>query len=232
MTNNRYERQTALPEIGIEGQERIAKARVLLIGVGGLGCPAALYLTAAGIGRLGLVDDDIVSLTNLQRQILYAEADIDQPKVLFAARRLRELNSHIHVEMHPYRLTKRNAEELIAGYDLVMDGSDNFATRYLLSDVTSRLGVPYVYGAIRGLEGQVSVFNYGPHPRTYRQLFPDEEELTPLTADKAVLGVTAGITACMQATEALKILAGFGQVLSGRLWTIDLHTAQSHIINF
>lgn len=231
-TPNRFERQIALPEIGIEGQQRISQARVLLVGVGGLGCPAALYLTAAGIGTLGLVDDDIVTSTNLQRQVLYAEAEVHQPKVLFATRRLRELNSHIHIEMHPYRLVKRNAEELIANYDLVVDGSDNFQTRYLLDDICARKGKPYVYGAIRGWEGQVSVFGYGSHPRRYRELYPNEEEMLNLTPDKAVIGITAGMTACAQVTEALKIVAGFGEVLSGKLWTIDLRTLQSNLINF
>lgn len=232
MTDNRYERQTALPELGTEGQERLSKARVLVVGVGGLGCPAALYLTAAGVGTLGLVDDDIISLHNLQRQVLYAEADINQPKVLYAARHLRELNSHVHMEMHPYRLIKRNAAELISRYDLVVDGCDNFQTRYLLGDVCAELGKPYVYGAIRGFEGQVSVFNYGSHPRTYRELYPEEASMLALNPDKAVVGITAGMTACVQVSEALKILAGYGEVLSGRLWTMDLRTLQSHILNF
>lgn len=228
----RYDRQIALPEIGSEGQKRISQARVLLVGVGGLGCPAALYLVAAGIGTLGMVDDDIVSLNNLQRQILYAEADLDQPKVLFATRRLRELNSRVAIQMHPYRLTKRNVEELVANYDVVVDGCDNFQTRYLLADACAIQAKPYVYGAVRGFQGQVSVFNYGPHPRHYRHLYPDEEEMLRLLPDKAIIGVTAGITACAQASEVLKIIAGFGQVLSGRLWTIDLRTLQSHILEF
>ncbi len=231
-TDNRYERQTALPELGPEGQERLARARVLLVGVGGLGCPAALYLTAAGIGTVGLMDDDIVSLSNLQRQVLYAEADQGQPKVLCAARRLRQLNSRTHIEMHPYRLTERNARELLEAYDIVVDGCDNFPTRYLLGDVSAELRKPYVYGAIRGLQGQVSVFNHGPHPRAYRELFPDEKELCALPVDKAVIGVTAGLTACVQATEALKIAAGFGEVLSGRLWTVDVRDMQTHLIQF
>lgn len=228
----RYERQTALPEIGAEGQTRLQKARVLIVGIGGLGCPASLYLTAAGIGTLGLVDDDIISLSNLQRQILYTETEVGQPKVLFAARRLRELNRGIHVEIHPYRLDKRNAAGLIKGYDLVVDGCDNFRTRYILSDACAKTGIPYVYGAIGQFEGQVSVFNYGPSPRTYRDLYPQEDELCHLHPGKAVVGVTAGMTACVQATEVLKIVAGFGEVLSGRLWTMDLRTMASNIINF
>lgn len=228
----RYERQIALPEIGTEGQTRLIKSRVLVVGIGGLGCPASLYLTAAGVGTLGLVDDDIISLSNLQRQILYTEAEVGQPKVLFAARRLRELNKEVHVEIHPYRLDKRNAADLIKKYDVVLDGCDNFRTRYILSDVCAKIGIPYVYGAINRFEGQVSVFNYGPSPRTYRDLYPHEEELCNLSPDKAVVGVTAGMTACIQATEVLKIVSGFGNVLSGRLWTMDLKTMESNIIKF
>lgn len=222
----------ALPEIGAEGQERLSRAKVLIVGAGGLGSPVALYLTAAGIGTLGLVDNDIINRTNLQRQVLYSEADVDQPKVLFAARRLRELNSHIHVEIYPYRLDKRNAHELLSKYNLVVDGCDNFPTRYLLSDACREVGIPYVYGAVRGFMGQVSVFNYGPHPRTYRDLFPDEAEMTNLDMDKAVVGVVTGLTGCVQAGEALKIIVGFGEVLSGRLWTIDMRTMQSHLLDF
>lgn len=228
----RYERQVALPEIGTEGQTRFMKSRVLVVGIGGLGCPASLYLTAAGIGTLGLVDNDIISLNNLQRQILYTETEVNQPKVLFAARRLRELNKNVHIEIHPYRLDKRNALDLIKGYDIVVDGCDNFHTRYILSDACEKLGIPYVYGAINGFEGQVSVFNYGDSPRTYRELYPQEEELCGLNPEKNVIGVVAGTTACVQATEALKIIAGFGEVLSGRLWVMDLRTMTSNIINF
>lgn len=232
MTDNRYERQMSLPEVGAEGQAHLTQARVLVVGVGGLGCPAALYLAAAGIGTLGLVDDDIISLDNLQRQVLYAESDVGQPKVLFATRRLRQLNNALHVDMHPYRLTRHNALELVSAYDLVVDGCDNFSTRYILSDVCAEARRPYVYGAIRGFEGQVSVFNYGPHPRTYRELYPDETELMQLHPDKAVMGVTAGLTACVQVAEAIKILVGFGDVLSGRLWTMDIRTQQSQILTF
>lgn len=228
----RYERQTSLPEIGTEGQERLMKSRVLVVGIGGLGCPAALYLTAAGIGTLGLVDNDIISLNNLQRQILYSETEVGQPKVLFAARHLREINKNVHIEIHPYRLDKRNATDLIKGYDIVVDGCDNFTTRYILSDACKKLGIPYVYGAINGFEGQVSVFYYGASPRTYRELYPQEEELCGLHPERAVMGVVAGMTACAQVTEVLKIIVGFGEVLSGRLWVMDLRTMASNIINF
>ena len=230
--SERYERQVALPEIGAEGQARLMKSRVLVVGIGGLGCPAALYLAVAGVGTLGLVDDDIVSMSNLQRQILYTEAEVGQPKVLFAARRLREMNKSVQVEIHPYRMDKRNAADLIKGYDIVLDGCDNYQTRYVLSDACAEAGIPYVYGAINGFEGQVSVFNHGPSPRTYRELYPQEEEMCRLSAEKAVVGVTAGITACVQVTEVLKIVAGFGEVLSGRLWTIDLRTMASNVIRF
>ena len=155
---SRYDRQISLPEIGEAGQEKLRNAKVLIVGVGGLGSPIALYLAGAGVGTLGLVDDDKVSISNLQRQVLYAEADVDQSKPLCGARRVQGLNSDVKVEVYPFRLDKRNASELIRNYDIVVDGCDNFATRYLLSDTCSALGKPYVYGAIQGFTGQVSVF--------------------------------------------------------------------------
>lgn len=230
--NNRYERQTALPEIGSEGQERLARARVLIVGVGGLGCPVALYLAAAGIGTLVLVDDDMVSLTNLQRQVLYTEADQGKPKVLCAAQRLRQLNSQIRIEINPCRLSGRNVAALIEGCDLVLDGTDNFATRYILDNACARMHIPYIYGAVRGLEGQVAVLHAGPAPRTYRDLYPDEEAMCALPPDPHVVGVTPAVVGAVQANEALKILAGYGEPLYGRLWTIDLRTLNTHILSF
>lgn len=156
---NRYTRQTGLPEIGEAGQEKLRRARVLLVGVGGLGAPISLYLTGAGIGHLGIIDDDVVSVSNLHRQVLYTEEEVGQPKAECAARRLRALNSDVEVTPYACRLTEANAEEIIRQYDLVVDGCDNYATRYLIDDVTARLGIPYIYGAVRGYEGQASVFN-------------------------------------------------------------------------
>lgn len=229
---NRYDRQLSLPEIGEAGQAKLRRAKVLIVGVGGLGSPAALYLAGAGVGTLGLVDDDTVSISNLQRQVLYAEADLGQPKPLCAARRLRALNSDVQVEPHPFRLDKTNAAELISRYDLVLDGCDNFATRYLLSDTCLALGKPYVYGAIRSFEGQVSVFGHGPEPKSYRDLYPDEEEALRLPPpEKSVIGVTPALVGVVEANEALKLIAGYGEPLAGKLWTVDLRSMQSFILS-
>ena len=167
---NRYERQMALPEIGIEGQARLAGARALIVGVGGLGCPIALYLAAAGIGALRLVDDDTVSANNLQRQVLYTEAEVGAPKAVCAARHLRDLRGDLDVEIYTERLTEANADRLVSGCDLVLDGTDSYASRYLLNSTCARLRVPFIYGAVRGLEGQVSVFHAGDTPRDYCEL--------------------------------------------------------------
>lgn len=229
---NRYERQTTLPEIGTGGQQKLHEARVLVVGVGGLGSPIALYLAAAGIGTLGLVDDDVVSLSNLQRQVLYTEAEIGRPKVTCAAQRLQALNSALTVHTHAHRLTPDNADALVADYDIVVDGCDNFATRYLMNDTCLRLGKPYVYGAIQEFEGQVSVFGYGSSPRSYRELYPCEAEMRSLKPVLPVAGVTPAVTGSIQANEVLKIAAGYGEVLSGKLWTIDLRNLQTCLLSF
>ena len=190
---NRYARQTSLPEIGEAGQEKLRNAKVLIVGVGGLGSPIALYLAGAGVGTLGLVDDDQVSISNLQRQVLYAEADLGQPKPLCGARRVQGLNSDVNVEVYPFRLDKKNAGELIRNYDIVVDGCDNFATRYLLNDVCNAWGKPYgLWCHSRALKVQVSVFCYGEGAKNYRDLYPDEEGTTASChlPDKSVIGVT------------------------------------------
>lgn len=228
----RYDRQTILPEIGAEGQARLQAAKVLIVGVGGLGSPIALYLAGAGVGTIGLVDHDAVSISNLQRQVLYSEEELDDLKAVCAAMRLTALNSTITVNACPGRLSPDNARELIGQYDIVVDGCDNFATRYLINDVCVKLNKPYVYGAICGFEGQVSVFNYGSVPKTYRDLYPDEQAMLLLPSpDKGVVGVTPAITGSVEATEVLKIICGFGEVLAGKLWTIDLRTWQSNIFS-
>lgn len=226
--NERYSRQTMLPEIGEAGQERLQKARVLIVGVGGLGSPIALYLTAAGVGRLGLVDDDVVSVSNLQRQVLYAEAEVGAPKVECARRRLSELNSTTRIETYPTRLTTENAGSIIANYDLVVDGCDNAATRYLIDEVCARQGKPYVYGSIAAFEGQVSVFNYRGGPR-YSDLYPRPEVIPPAQPG-GVIGSIPGVIGSIQATEAIKIIAGCGEVLSGKLYCTNLLTLQHEII--
>ena len=156
----RYNRQIILPELGERGQEKLSKAKVLIVGVGGLGSPIALYLTGAGVGNIGLIDDDVVSESNLQRQVLYSENEVGLPKVLQAQKRLSGLNSKIKIDAYNTRLTKENAEEIISKYDIVVDGCDNFLTRYIINDTCVKLGKTYVYGAIRAFDGQVSVFNY------------------------------------------------------------------------
>ncbi len=228
----RYNRQIILPEIGDEGQAKLKAAKVLIVGVGGLGSPIALYLAGAGVGTIGLVDNDEVSINNLQRQVLYSEKELEETKSVRAAMRLTSLNSEITVNPYPERLSKDNAGKLIRDYDIVVDGCDNFATRYLINDTCVAQGKPYVYGAICGLEGQVSVFNYGNAPKTYRDLYPNEEEMLRMPPPpKGVLGVTPAITGSVEATEVLKIICGFGEVLAGKLWTIDLRTWQSNIFS-
>ncbi len=235
MEEDRYQRQKLISELGEEGQRRIRKAKALLVGVGGLGSPIATYLTGAGIGTLGLIDDDVVSLTNLHRQVLYTEQEVGQPKALCARRRLLSQNSEVNIVAYPERLTRENAEPLISQYDIVVDGMDNFATRFIVSDVCERQGKPFVHGAIRGLEGQVSVL-CTPSPdgtkATYRTLFPDEEATLRMPhPGKAVLGTTPAVVGSVEATQALLLIAGFGSPLTGRLWTVDLATMQSFIIN-
>lgn len=229
---SRYERQTALAEIGIKGQEAFHNAKVLISGAGGLGSPLSLYLAATGIGTIGIADFDTVSEPNLQRQILYNESDIDKPKAGCAAEKLRQLNSGIKVVAHNCKITAENAEEIISQYDIVADACDNFATRYVLNDTCLKLGKPYVYGAVRGFEGQVSVFGYGEHPRSYRELYPDEEELVNMTPYRRVVAPIPGVTGSVQASEIMKIICNCGEPLTGRLWTINLLDMQTNIIGF
>ena len=227
----RYDRQLILPEIGVEGQQKLQSARVLIVGVGGLGSPIALYLTGAGVGTIGLVDGDSVSESNLQRQVLYAETEVGLPKVQCAAARLQALNSEVKFETYPFMLTAENAKELIASYDIVIDGCDNFATRYLIDSVCAELSVPYVYGAIKAFEGQVSVFTYQSSPYSYRKLFPCESEIPQGQTEKGVLGVTPGLIGTVEALEAMKLICGFGESLHGKLWMIDLRTLQNYTLS-
>lgn len=225
----RYDRQIILPEIGEEGQKKLQKAKVLIVGVGGLGSPIALYLAGAGVGYIGLVDDDVVSISNLQRQVLYSEKELGKPKAVCAAERLSALNSEIKVAHYSTRLTENNARDIIRKYDMVVDGCDNFATRYLINDICIEQRKPYIYGAICGFEGQVSVFNYGNRKKSYRDLYPDEEEMKRMPPPpKGVMGITPAVVGSIEATEVLKIICGFGNVLAGELWTIDLRTLQSN----
>ena len=218
----RYSRHLILPEVGLEGQKKLKRARVLLVGVGGLGSPAALYLAAAGVGTLGLVDFDVVDATNLQRQIIHGTRTIGKRKLDSARDRIEDLNPNVKVEAHETPLTSRNALEIIRTYDIVVDGTDNFQTRYLVNDACVILGKPNVYGSIYRFEGQASVFATGDAP-CYRCLFrePPPPGLVPSCAEGGVLGVLPGIVGTIQTTEALKLILGIGESLAGRLLLID-----------
>lgn len=218
----RYARHLTLPEVGTAGQERLRRARVLLVGAGGLGSPAALYLAAAGVGTLGIVDGDAVELSNLQRQVLHGTAAIGRPKTESARQRLADLNPHVVVETHPVRLSSENARAILGRYDLAIDGSDNFPTRYLVNDASVLLGKPYVYGSIFRFDGQVSVFA-APGGPCYRCLFadPPPPDLVPNCAEAGVLGVLPGLVGSLQALEAIKWILGAGESLVGRLLLVD-----------
>ncbi|HEY3349420.1 MAG TPA: molybdopterin-synthase adenylyltransferase MoeB [Thermoanaerobaculia bacterium] len=218
----RYSRHLLLPEVSAEGQERLKAGAVLLVGVGGLGSPAALYLAAAGVGRIGLADFDAVDVSNLQRQVLYDASSVGRAKVGVARDRLTALNPHVDVAVFPERLTRENARAVFDGFDVVLDGTDNFATRYLTNDACFLLGKPNVYGSIYRFEGQVSVFQRGKGP-CYRCLYPSPPEpgLVPSCAEGGVLGVLPGVVGALQATEALKLLLGIGRSLAGRLLLYD-----------
>jgi len=219
----RYSRHLILPEVNLDGQRRIKAARVLCIGAGGLGSPASLYLAAAGIGTLGLVDADRVDASNLQRQILYGTDDVGKPKLEKARARLRELNPEVEIILHEGRLTSENAIEIIAPYDVVIDGSDNFPTRYLSNDVCVFAHKPNIYGSVFRFEGQASVF--APHlgGPCYRCLFPEPPPpgAAPSCAEAGVLGVLPGLIGLIQTTEALKLIIGAGETLAGRLLHFD-----------
>jgi adenylyltransferase/sulfurtransferase len=221
----RYRRHLNLPEFGVEGQRRLLDSSVLLIGAGGLGCPLALYLAAAGVGRIGLMDFDVVDVSNLQRQVLYGTADVGRPKVEVARERIQAQNPDVEVVVHEAQLTAQNALEVFAPYDVVIDGTDNFPTRYLSNDACVLLGKPTVYGAILRFEGQASTFDARRGP-CYRCLFPEPPPAgsVPSCAEGGVLGVLPGIIALVQATEAIKLLSGIGEPLIGRFLHYDALT--------
>ena len=228
----RYDRHTILEEIGEGGQQKLLDASVLLVGVGGLGSPVALYLAAAGVGRIGLVDPDTVSESNLQRQVLYSEAEIGLPKVDCARRRLLQLSSHTRIDLYPTRFNPENAYGIAAPYELIIDGCDNFSTRYLINDVCVRTGKPYIYGSIGKFHGQVAVFNYKGGVN-YRDLFPDEKILTARKPEiTGVMGVVPGIIGSLQAAEVIKIITGCGKVLYNKLLTLDVLTMETEILDF
>jgi molybdopterin/thiamine biosynthesis adenylyltransferase/rhodanese-related sulfurtransferase len=223
----RYSRHLILPDIGLMGQNRLKAARVLLVGAGGLGSPAALYLAAAGVGTIGLVDWDVVDVTNLQRQILHGTSDVGRSKLDSARARLRDLNPHVQVETFAVRLTSANALDIVGGFDVVVDGSDNFPTRYLVNDACVLLGKPNVYGSIFRFDGQASVFDARVGP-CYRCLFsdPPPPDLVPSCAEGGVLGVLPGIIGSLQALETIKLIVGVGETLVGRLLLFDARKLQ------
>ncbi|MGH7664547.1 MAG: molybdopterin-synthase adenylyltransferase MoeB [Gemmatimonadaceae bacterium] len=218
----RYSRHLMLPDVGLEGQRRLKAARVLMIGAGGLGSPTALYLAAAGVGTLGLVDFDVVDLTNLQRQVIHGTKDVGRPKITSARERIADVNPHVQLETYETPFTSKNALEIARDYDMIVDGTDNFPTRYLVNDACVLLGKPNVYGSIFRFEGQASVFatEHGP---CYRCLFrqPPPPGLVPSCAEGGVLGVLPGLIGTIQATEAVKLILGAGTSLAGRLLLVD-----------
>jgi len=218
----RYARHVILPDVGIDGQRRLKGARVLCVGAGGLGSPAAMYLAAAGIGTLGIVDDDAVDASNLQRQILHDSAGLGRPKVESARDRLKAINPNVSVEMHHVRLTSANALDILDRYDVVLDGADNFPTRYLVNDACVLLGKPNAFGAIFRFEGQASVFATKGGP-CYRCIYPEPPPpgLVPSCAEAGVFGVLPGIVGTIQATETIKLVLGVGETLAGRLLVYD-----------
>ena len=223
----RYSRHLILPDVGVAGQQKLKAARVLTVGAGGLGSPVALYLAAAGVGTLGVIDFDVVDVSNLQRQILHGTKDVGRSKLASARARLHDLNPHVQVETYETRLTSANALEIIGGYDIVVDGTDNFATRYLTNDACVLLGKPNVYGSIFRFEGQASVFGMADGP-CYRCLFPEPPPpgSVPSCAEGGVFGVLPGIVGTIQATETIKLILGIGETLAGRLLLIDAQSMQ------
>lgn len=234
---SRYQRHIKLPEIGVQGQQKLKEAKVLVVGAGGLGCPILSYLAAAGVGVIGIIDDDVVDKTNLQRQVLYSENDIGKAKVKIAKSKLSKLNPHIEFKIYNERLSSQNAIEIFSKYDMVADGTDNFPTRYLINDACVMTGKPFIFGSIFKFEGQVSVFNFsdknGKRGPTYRCLFPQPplHGTVPNCAEIGVMGVLPGIIGSMQANEAIKMITGTGNVLTGKLLVYDALSCNTFLLN-
>ena len=232
-----YSRHLSIPEFGMEGQKKLKAAKVLAVGTGGLGAPMLQYLAAAGVGTIGLIDFDKVEASNLHRQVLFGTSDVGRPKVEVAKERLLENNPHININVHEVRLTSENALDIIEGYDVVADGTDNFPTRYLINDACVMLDKPNVHGSIFQFEGQVSVFNYedeeGNRGPNYRDLFPEPPPpgLVPSCAEAGVLGVLPGIIGCLQASEVIKIITGIGDPLAGQLFLFDAQDFSTRKVN-
>lgn len=226
---SRYDRQIKLKEVGPEGQEQLRNAKVLIVGVGGLGCPAAMYLVGAGVGKIGLMDHDKVEMSNLHRQVLFQESDVGRPKAVVAKQRLEKQNSEVQFEIYEEPLTTENAEKIINQYDVVLDGTDNFETKYLINDACILVDKPWVFASIYKNEGQLSVFNYNDGP-TYRCVFPKSTRQNISCEATGVLGVLPGILGTLQAAEVLKIILGAGEVLSGKIKLINMMQASEQTI--
>ena len=230
---NRYARHISLPDVGIEGQKLITQSKVLVVGAGGLGSPVLLYLAAAGIGEIGIIDDDVVDLSNLQRQVIHNESHIGIAKVESAKERILSVNSAVKVTVWNERLSPDNAQKIFSGWDLIIDGTDNIPTRYLVDDICKILGIPWVYGSIYRFEGQVSVFNYNEGP-CYRDLFPEPppSKMIPSCAEGGVFGILPGVIGSLQATEAIKIILNRGESLSGKLLLYDAEAMSFRTLNY
>ncbi|WP_421802614.1 ThiF family adenylyltransferase [Flagellimonas sp.] len=226
---SRYDRQIKLTEVGTEGQKKLRNAKVLLVGVGGLGCPAAMYLAGAGVGKIGLMDHDKVDMSNLHRQVLFQESDVGRSKAVVAKERLEKQNSEVQFEVYQEPLTIENAENIINQYDVVLDGTDNFETKYLINDACILTDKPWVFASIYKNEGQLSVFNFEDGP-TYRCVFPKSTRQNISCEATGVLGVLPGILGTLQAAEVLKIILGAGEVLSGKLKLINMMRASEQTI--
>src|SRR5256884_9813433 len=218
----RYSRHLIIPDVGVDGQKRLKNAKVLVVGAGGLGSPALLYLAAAGVGTLGIVEFDVVDESNLQRQVIHGQSDIGRPKAESARDSIAEINPFVSVRLHAEALTNENALEIFSGYDLILDGTDNFAPRYLVNDAAVLLGKPYVWGSIYRFDGQASVF-WAEHGPCYRCLYPEPPPpgMVPSCAEGGVLGVLCASIGSIQVTEAIKLLTGIGEPLLGRLMVYD-----------
>lgn len=230
---NRYSRQTILNDVGEGGQEKLLAAKVLVVGAGGLGCPILQYLTAAGVGTIGIIDGDVVEESNLQRQILFTENELGLKKVVCAKEKLSPLNSGVRFVTYDYFLSAENALDIFSHYDLIIDGSDNFSTRYLVNDAAVICGKTFISGSILKFEGQVSVYNYNNGP-TYRCLFPEPPSAgeIPSCSEAGVIGGIAGIAGSMMVMEAVKIILKINSVLSGKLWIYDALALQTRILEF
>lgn len=229
----RHARHLVLPNVGYEGQEKLAAARVLVIGAGGLGSPVLLYLAAAGIGTIGIIDDDVVDISNLQRQIIHRTEDVGSKKVDSAKARLLALDPNLEIELYPYRLNPENALDVLQGWDVVVDGTDNIPTRYLIDDACHLLSIPWIYGSIHRFEGQVSVFSTE-HSRCYRDLFPEAPPAGALQncADAGVFGVLPGVVGSIQATEVIKLILGLETKLIGSLLLYDALEMSTRMLRF